>query len=238
MSNIIDFAELIGAEKHTHEYELNGRVVFVDDVPLAEKHKVKKIMRREDDLSWLALYDTARNIFRAITFRDGEPYTDEWLDGVGFMEYLEFSAFVQNPGIELPKSEAREPAVIRGIKGHNVKLAPLSLGDVRFFGEYAEKGGFDNDDFLLAQLDRAFGKATLEDGSSLPDDLFHDLTERQITKLISFWINRQVETVKKDEPTPETGSKKKTGTGRKRSASSSKPSASAPTPTTPTTSDG
>lgn len=235
MTNIINFADLIGAEETVHPFELNGRTIMYSDPTLESIPALNKMLG--GDFSFSGIYDTALKTLRGQRFKDGEPFTEAWLESIPYGDFLHFSNFIRNPDQPGDKPNVSEPAIVRGFRGHDVKLPPVTLGDLRFFGEYlAQNDKASAAEYLLEQLDRVFDDATLEDDSPLPEGLTVGLNQREAQALIRFWMNREAgETVKKAEPKPKSGRKPRRGNGSKSSPSSATPSdtpSSEPTPTT------
>ena len=218
MTNIISFEELIGVQPTVHCFDINGRVILYTSPTLATRAAMRKLEEQRkgsDDLTLGNVATFASDVLKAQRYEDGQETTNEWIEGVAFGDFLHFQQFIGNPAAPGEKPESASPLNLKGFRGYDILLPPVTLGDYKAFAAYLEPGNRSGDDFLLEQIGAAFDKATQADGSPLPDNLLQGLTEQEASALVNFWMNRQKTDAGNVEATPKRGGKAKRASGAK-----------------------
>ncbi len=215
---ILKLDDLISDKPPQHEYELSGKTIVYDNPPLKAVPDMARVLM--GDGSFKTIRTSAISFLKRATYKNDE-FDMGWLDAISLESYRHFVRFANNPDNPGDASDNASPFVME-IRGHNVRFAPLTLGDLGFFADYLENNAetFIMAEYLIAQLDRLVETAVLEDGSPVPENLFDNLKQYEVEALVKFWVNRRVEEEKKEEETPKNGRRKKASTGKKQSQSS------------------
>lgn len=237
MSNVLKLSELLGLTVKLHEYELAGRTILYGDPTLESLPALAKLGDDEQGgASFANLYAAARTVLRGVDFKGEHRFDEAWFASVPFSDFMHFLRFRQNPTGAGEKPQAGRPFELEVRPGTVVRFAPVTLADVGFFAEYAEQEGTTQVEYMLAQLERVFRSATLEDGSPVPEDLTAKLSLPEVEGLIRYWIGRETGEQKNASRTKATGRRRRAATGPRSSRSSGSTSATASSPETPATS--
>lgn len=219
MTNIIDLSSLLGEVK-TYERTVHGRNVIIDDILFEDVPKYEKIF---DGATFEAVYDATWAILRAAEVKGG--LDQEWFDSIPHGEAVELILFAMSPGVERESSEFK-PSPLRISSELEILLPPFTLGDAKAFYESVKSDDKRGSQMMLERFSHVLDKATKLDGSPLPAGALSGLKQREVTALITYYVNREAERDAGNVETPEARPKPKRSGGKKLLASSSAPSRS------------